>query len=809
MKKIKNENNIKSSILNQIKISENSLNLIGKSLNKKAIYDLGDILNNIKSIKSNSIKFKQKNNLITNLNNSKLNNYNNNYLRNPLFHSIDKISKKTIEKDNEINNNNDLHLSSKTFHFNNINKKDVSLNDEKSNHRNRILKKNSHELARNIDNFDIDNLINKFKQYKIINKNSEKNNININLNINNIQNIQNIQNIETIDINKIKPSQRLFLIKNEIFNSYVNCGKVYRDKNPQDQHFKTLQNYSHGKNKNNLNYNYIFSKNANTFRNSNNTSNIKHKINSIRDNLYSNKNGKKNIKLNYNLLVNNANINNNSIKEINNNNQDYLPKFTSFETINNNKRNISLKHEYNNSINNNCNYDICNEFLENRTINNDSIKNNGNKKIYYRILSSKKKKFISFGDIIKKDNQINNNKNNNNIILKLSKSKSKIPKTILPKYINDINSYNSNNSRPKNYFNHKNIKINEQKEVNNNYFTIITKNNKESNIHNLFFSPQEQGLKIFVSNKKFTGEKKENKNKLLNENIIINKNPEYVKEYTEEILINLLIEEFIFNKKKKLFLNTEILNNYGINPIIRSCLIDSLIGLQETFQFCNKTLFITVKIFDNYISSIIAEKDKKSKIEDSDLDMIIVSCFLIASKMEESFIYHLTDYLTILSDKYSTSDLMNMEYNILKYYNFVIFEPNSLDFFEIFASFYELDEKSKNRGIKILFAILLNVDLSQMPSSIIAFAVIYILMEKNFSKMINKIDSLFYNLYRWSDWNDKKYNDKQKNETYSKYMKIIGPLKNENDVKEISDMILYFIDNIPKNEFNNTIKKIE
>ena len=96
---------------------------------------------------------------------------------------------------------------------------------------------------------------------------------------------------------------------------------------------------------------------------------------------------------------------------------------------------------------------------------------------------------------------------------------------------------------------------------------------------------------------------------------------------------------------------------------------------KKLFQFCNKTLFIPVKIFDNYISSIIAENDKKSKIEDSDLDMIFVSCFLIASKIQESFIYHLTDYLTILSDKYNTSDLMNMEYNILKYYNFEIFSP--------------------------------------------------------------------------------------------------------------------------------------
>ncbi len=32
-------------------------------------------------------------------------------------------------------------------------------------------------------------------------------------------------------------------------------------------------------------------------------------------------------------------------------------------------------------------------------------------------------------------------------------------------------------------------------------------------------------------------------------------------------------------------------------------------------------------------------------------------------------------------------------------------------------------------------------------------------------------------------------------------MKIIAPMKKENDIKEISDMILYFIDNIPKNDF--------
>ena len=802
LKNIQNEKNMtnyKNPILKHIQISDNSENILRKNINKNNVYDLGDLINNLKSVKSYSINIKQKNNIITNINNNNNNiNKNNNYNRNVQFNSIDKIIKKTIEKEKDYYNN-DFQLSSKTFNCNNNinnNNNDFSSTDQLSNHINKIFKKHSHDKPRNLDNININNIINKFKQYKIINKNIHKNNININLNINNIQNIQ---NIETIDINKLNPNQKIFLIKNDIFNSYINCGKVYRDKNPKDKHFKTLQNYSHEKNK----INYIYSTNTNTFRNSNNSSNIKNKLNSIRDNLFNNTNKeRKNIKLNYNILSNNNN----------NNNQDSLPKFSSFETINNkNKRN-----ENNIYVNNNLNNNYENS-IDNKTINNETIKNkNINKKTYYKILSGKKKKFISFGEILKKDNLIvHNNLKNNNIILKLSKFKNN--KIILPKNINSINNYNSNNNKPKNYFNHKINKIDKEKQnINNNYYnTIIAKNNNNSNRINLINSPQEQGLKLIIGKyKKYSGEIKEKTNNKknntnMNDNIYINEKPEYVKEYTDEILINLLIEEYTFNKKKKLIINTDILSNYSINPNIRSCLIDSLIGLQDTFKFCDKTLFITIKIFDNYISSIIDENDPNLKIEETDLDMIIVSCFLIASKMEESFIYHLTDYLSILSDKYNTNHLMNMEYNILKYYNFETFEPNTLDFFEIFISLYDLDESSKKRGTNILFAILLNLDLSQMPASVIAFSVIYLLVEKDFNLMMNKIDSLFYNLYKWSDMNQKNYNDKEKNEKYSIYMKLIAPLKKENDIKEILDMILFFVENIPKEEFFNIAKKLE
>ena len=795
IQKFQKENNLtnyKNSILKHIRLSDNSQNLVGKSLNKNVIYDLGDLINNLKTVKSHSINIKQKNNLMANINNN----------RNTIGNSISKMSRKSIEKDKDYNSN-DYQISSKTFNFNSVNRNEFLLKDKMNLHRSKIKRKNNHDLVRNIDNLDIDNLINKFKQYKIINKSTDKNNININLNINNIQNIQNIQNIETIDINKINPNQRLFLIKNDIFNSYINCGKVYKDKNFQDKNFKTLQNYSKEKENNN----HIFSTNSNTFRNSNNSTNTKIKLNSIRNNLFNKNNGKKNIKLNYNMLINNTNKNTNTNKNINSyNNQEVLPKFSSLETINNNKRNNSFKNKYNSNDNNNYNYDFSDEIYDNKTINNESIKNKGNKKIYFRVLSNKKKKFISFGEILKKENQlINNNVKNNNIYLKLSKINTKNP-AVLPKNINGISNYHSNNSKPKNYFNHKISKTNIQKEINNNYYTIIPKNN--NNTLSLINSPQEHGLKLLLKNKKINIEKNAIVNNNKN-NEFINTNPEKVKEYTEEIFINLLIEENIFNKKKKIILNTDILNNYGINPVIRSCLIDSLIGLQDTFKFCDKTLFITIKIFDNYITSIISDKDPNYKIEDCDLDIIIVSCFLIASKMEESFIYHLTDYLSILSDKYNTTHLTNIEYNILKYYNFETFEPNTLDFFEIFSSLYELDEKTKKKGISLLYGILLNVDLSQIPSSNIAFSVLYLLLNKNFDMMMKKIDSLFYNLYKWSDWNEKNFKDKEKNETYSKYMKLIEPLKKEKDIKEISNMILFFKENIPKGEFINAIKKME
>ena len=309
-----------------------------------------------------------------------------------------------------------------------------------------------------------------------------------------------------------------------------------------------------------------------------------------------------------------------------------------------------------------------------------------------------------------------------------------------------------------------------------------------ANKNNFANSPRDNIIKLFLRDKTTI------KNKVLENNY--NDKPELVKEYNPEILINLLIDEYIFDKNKK---DSKIMNITSLNPVIRSCLIDSLIGLQETFKFHDKTLFITVQLFDNFISSTLNTQSSNIKINENNLDIIFTTCFLIASKYEETFIYHLKDYLSIVSDKYTLNDLMNMEYTIMKFFNFDSFPPNILDFFEFFSVFYNFDESLIKKGTIILYVVLCNLNLSKLKSSFIAFSLICLLSKKrqifNYNDIFAILDSLCENKY--------------KNKIYNKFQALISPLKNINKIKNAEKTILNLMKNIKKEELINLTKILE
>jgi hypothetical protein len=289
----------------------------------------------------------------------------------------------------------------------------------------------------------------------------------------------------------------------------------------------------------------------------------------------------------------------------------------------------------------------------------------------------------------------------------------------------------------------------------------------------------------------------ENLNKLMkninnSENEIKNPDPQYVEEYLEEILCNLFLEESIYLDKIGFQMSSDFLNSYGINPETRTCLIDSLIDLQKIFNFNERTLFITVQLFDRFLTTTII--NNLTKIEEEDLDIILTTSLLIASKIEESILYKLSDYLGILSDKYTTNNIIEMEDKILSVINFNVVIPTMLDFFEVFGDKCKLDSVQRNKGLFLLNIVLLDINLSQISGSVIAYSIINIVTGKDCSFLLNKIN---------------KINENKKNDNNNENLDAFFLLNNKEKIDELCELIIVFSKGILKTEYNHVYKKFD
>ena len=370
-------------------------------------------------------------------------------------------------------------------------------------------------------------------------------------------------------------------------------------------------------------------------------------------------------------------------------------------------------------------------------------------------------------------NNINTKKNNKNKFLKKSK---------VPIYINNNIQYHQNKNM-KTIFNSGNHSINTK----NNILKVDKKTNENKKlIRPNFIKVIDNNL---INNSDIESESENDKQK-----IIINKDPKYLGEYLDEILCNLFLEEKHFMEKVGFQISSDILNSYGINPETRTCLIDSLIDLQKIFNFKERTLFITVQLFDRYIALSII-KEITPKLKEENLDIILTSALLIASKIEESILYKLSDYLGILSEKYTIEDIKVTENKIMNLMDFSAVSPTVLDFFEILAEKSELNEDQKNRGLFLLNTILLDINLSQISGSVIAYAVVKIVQENN-NKNNNKSLIEILNLV-----------NKSKNKNNVDNLDAVSLMNNEEKMDELCNLIQVFAEGILKTEYNHISEK--
>ena len=163
-------------------------------------------------------------------------------------------------------------------------------------------------------------------------------------------------------------------------------------------------------------------------------------------------------------------------------------------------------------------------------------------------------------------------------------------------------------------------------------------------------------------------------------------------------------------------------NQAEINNRMRAIVINWMIEVHDRFKLLHDTLFLSVVIFDRYMS--IIKNIKKERLQ-----LIGVTSLLIACKYEEIFSPEVRDFVCILDRTYEKEDLMEQENFMLKILKFEVTFPTSLRYFEILRVEFGIDEKYFDYGYYLLELCLLDCRFSKYMQAVLATTVCFFLLK--------------------------------------------------------------------------------
>ena len=163
-------------------------------------------------------------------------------------------------------------------------------------------------------------------------------------------------------------------------------------------------------------------------------------------------------------------------------------------------------------------------------------------------------------------------------------------------------------------------------------------------------------------------------------------------------------------------------NQVEINNRMRAIVVNWMIEVHDRFKLLPDTLFLSVIIFDRYMS--VVKNIKKQRLQ-----LIGVTSLLIACKYEEIFSPEVRDFVCILDRTYEKEDLMEQENLMLKVLKFEVTFPTSLRYFEILRVEFGIDERYYNYGNYLLELSLLDCRFSRYMQAVIATTVCFFLLK--------------------------------------------------------------------------------
>lgn len=114
-----------------------------------------------------------------------------------------------------------------------------------------------------------------------------------------------------------------------------------------------------------------------------------------------------------------------------------------------------------------------------------------------------------------------------------------------------------------------------------------------------------------------------------------------------------------------------------ITPSMRGILIDWLVEVSEEYKLVPDTLYLTVNLIDRFLSQNYVEKQR--------LQLLGVTCMLIASKYEEIVAPRVEEFCLITDNTYSREEVLEMESEVLNFLHFQLSVPTTKTFLRRFV----------------------------------------------------------------------------------------------------------------------------
>ncbi|KAF8103052.1 hypothetical protein N665_0188s0013 [Sinapis alba] len=113
-----------------------------------------------------------------------------------------------------------------------------------------------------------------------------------------------------------------------------------------------------------------------------------------------------------------------------------------------------------------------------------------------------------------------------------------------------------------------------------------------------------------------------------------------------------------------------------VTKTMRGILVDWLVEVSEEYTLVPDTLYLTVYLIDWFLNGNYMERQR--------LQLLGITCMLIASKYEEIYAPRIEEFCFITDNTYTRDQVLEMESQVLKHFSFQIYTPTSKTFLRRF-----------------------------------------------------------------------------------------------------------------------------